>query len=51
MRDEAIKALAGSLPLSMSYHRAMRWWFWLGWPAFIGTLGIFWLMIARPVFN
>ena len=51
MRDEAQKALTGTLPLSARYHRAMRWWLWLGWPAFLGTLGIFWLMIARPVFN
>lgn len=49
MRDEAESALAKTLPLSDSYHRAMRWWFWLGWPAFFGTLIIFWLMITRPV--
>ena len=49
MRDQAIRALAMTLPLSDSYHRAMRWWFWLGMPAFFGTLAIFWLMIAKPV--
>jgi uncharacterized membrane protein len=27
-----------------------RIWFVLGWPAFIGVLIIFWLMIARPNF-
>jgi len=26
----------------------MRWWFWLGWPAFIGVMAIFWLMVAKP---
>lgn len=51
MRDEAEKAVAQGAALSPRYHRAMRLWFWLGVPAFIGTLGIFWLMIARPVFG
>jgi len=23
-------------------------WFWLGWPAFLSVLVIFWLMIAKP---
>ncbi len=48
MRDEAQKALDQGLPLSPVYHRCMRWWFRLGFPAFIGTLAIFWLMIVRP---
>ncbi|MCZ8172469.1 MAG: DUF2269 family protein [Brevundimonas sp.] len=26
----------------------MRWWFVLGWPAFLALLGTFWLMIAKP---
>ena len=41
-------ALAGA-PLPAAYHRVMRWWFWLGWPAFLGVLAIFWLMVAKPV--
>jgi uncharacterized membrane protein len=36
-------------PLSAHYHRTMRLWFILGWPAFLGLLVVFWLMIARPV--
>ena len=31
-----------------SYHRVMRWWFWLGWPAFLSVLAIFWLMVMKP---
>jgi uncharacterized membrane protein len=27
------------------YHRA---WFWLGWPAFIAFVAIFYLMVAKP---
>lgn len=30
------------------YHRLARWWFALGWPAFIGVIVIFWLMVAKP---
>ena len=35
-------------PLGAEYHRTMRWWFALGWPAFLGLLGVYWLMIAKP---
>lgn len=28
--------------------RYFRWWFALGWPAFIGLVAVFWLMIAKP---
>ena len=34
--------------LGPDYVRVMRWWFALGWPAFIGLLAVFWLMIAKP---
>lgn len=48
-RDLARMAAATDTPLPPAYHRIMRWWFWLGWPAFIGVLAIFWLMVAKPV--
>lgn len=35
-------------PLGADYRRTMRLWFALGWPAFLGLLGVFWLMIAKP---
>lgn len=35
-------------PLGPDYARVMRWWFVLGWPAFLGLLAVYWLMIARP---
>lgn len=35
--------------LGPAYYRAMRLWFILGWPAFIALLGVFWLMVAKPV--
>jgi uncharacterized membrane protein len=35
-------------PLSQDYFRTMRLWFLLGWPAFLGLVCVFWLMIAKP---
>ncbi len=29
--------------------RLMRWWYALGWPAFIAVIVIFWLMVFKPV--
>lgn len=31
-----------------AYERLRRIWFLLGWPAFLGLLVIFWLMVAKP---
>ncbi len=35
-------------PLGANYRRTMWFWFVLGWPAFLGLIGVFWLMVARP---
>ena len=48
MRDLAIKAAASDEPLPAEYTRAMRTWFWLGWPAFASVMAIYWLMITKP---
>ena len=49
MRDLAAGALrAGDISLPPLYHRLMRIWFVLGWPAFLSVLAIFWLMVAKP---
>lgn len=45
----AAAAAASAAPLPHSYRRLMRWWFWLGWPAFISVMLIFWLMVRKPV--
>ncbi|WP_114241404.1 DUF2269 domain-containing protein [Dyella sp. C9] len=42
-----LAATAGQ-PLPSSCGRMMRWWFALGWPAFLAMMGIFWLMVAKP---
>lgn len=30
------------------YRRLLNLWFLLGWPAFLGLIAIFWLMVAKP---
>lgn len=47
-RNLAAAAAASSQPLPAEYFRVMRWWFWLGWPAFLSVIAIFWLMVLKP---
>ena len=44
----AQEAADNGQPLGAEYRRTVHWWFALGWPAFIGLLGVFYLMIAKP---
>lgn len=37
-----------STRLGADYRYAMRLWFALGWPAFLGLMGVFWLMVVKP---
>jgi uncharacterized membrane protein len=46
----AQEAADNGAPLPQRYRRLMRIWFWLGWPAFLSVIAIFWLMIDRPDF-
>jgi len=48
LRDLAIREAAGGMVDQASLRRLFRWWFALGWPAFIGLLVIFFLMVAKP---
>jgi uncharacterized membrane protein len=48
LRNLARTALARGAPLSAEYHRRIRLWFALGWPAFAGVVAIFWLMVRKP---
>lgn len=34
--------------LPPEYHRLFRLWFALGWPAFLGLVAIFFLMVIKP---
>jgi uncharacterized membrane protein len=48
VRELSNAAAANGQALPAIYNRYMQVWFWLGWPAFIGVLVIFWLMVAKP---
>jgi uncharacterized membrane protein len=48
MHRMAAAALVRGEPLPLRYHHYARLWFALGWPAFLGVLAIFWLMVAKP---
>ena len=48
MRDMALAAVETHSALPANYHRLYRWWFALGWPAFLGVLVVFYLMVAKP---
>ena len=49
MRTLAATAATADGILPGEYHRLFRTWFAFGFPAFAAVLGIFWLMITRPV--
>ncbi len=49
LRDLALKATETGFGLSEAYYRAMRLWIILGWPAFLSIIGIFALMIWKPI--
>ena len=51
VRDLAQAAAARGESLPPRYNLLMRCWFWLGWPAFLSLVGIFWLMIDKPTFS
>jgi len=48
LRDLAAQAARTSASLPAAYHRLFRIWFWLGWPAFLGVIAIFALMLWKP---
>jgi uncharacterized membrane protein len=44
-----LDSLSQNIELPERYHRLFRLWFVLGWPAFIGLVVVFYLMVAKPV--
>jgi uncharacterized membrane protein len=48
MRNDSAAAVAAGQALPERYRRDARAWFWLGWPAFIGMMGVLYLMTAKP---
>jgi len=49
LRNLATGAALRGVRLPDIYHQLYRAWFWLGWPAFIGVIAIFALMLWKPV--
>ena len=49
IRDMAKEAVMNNTPLPPLYYRYMRIWFWLGWPAFISLVIVFFLMVFKPI--
>ena len=49
VRDLAATAHRDHTPLPAAYFRLMRWWFALGWPAFLALVAVFWLMVRKSV--
>jgi uncharacterized membrane protein len=48
MRAVARAADDAGAPLPALYWHYARAWFWLGVPAFVALLGVYWLMVAKP---
>lgn len=48
MRDIAVLAHKNGTGLPPLYYRYYRTWFWLGWPAFISLIIVFYLMTNKP---
>jgi uncharacterized membrane protein len=49
MRDAAQGAALQHRPLPHAYWRDARIWFWLGVPAFVSMVGVFFLMVSKHV--
>ena len=48
LRDLARASAGRGEPLPARYFSLLRIWFWLGWPAFLGVVAIFVLMLWKP---
>ncbi len=49
LRMTRLAEAAAGAELPESYYRLFRIWFALGWPAFLGVIAIYGLMLAKPV--
>ena len=48
MRSVSTLAASNNVPLERNYHRMMRIWIGLGYPAFLAMVLIFFLMVFKP---
>jgi len=49
LRGMARQAIGSDGPLPPLFDRYMRVWFWLGWPAFLSLIGVFAMMVTKPI--
>jgi uncharacterized membrane protein len=49
MRDMASAAANGNKALSGQYWQYAKYWEWLGYPAFLAMLAVYWLMVFKPM--
>ncbi len=49
LKEMTKQAVGSGEPLPARYNKLFKIWFALGWPAFIGLVIVFYLMVAKPV--
>lgn len=49
LKKMVAEALESGEPLPARYYKLFKIWFLLGWPAFVGLVVVFYLMVAKPV--
>ncbi|MBN8520656.1 MAG: DUF2269 domain-containing protein [Alphaproteobacteria bacterium] len=49
LKNMLAQAVASGTELPERYYRLFKIWFFLGWPAFIGLVIVFFLMVMKPV--
>lgn len=49
LKRQLEQSLAQDVPLPPRYQQLFRWWFALGWPAFMALIVVFYLMVTKPV--
>lgn len=49
LKNILVNCVESNSPLPARYHKLFNIWFILGWPAFIGLVVIFFLMVTKPV--
>ena len=49
LRNTVVEAVANDIDLPDRYNKLFRVWFLLGWPAFLGLIVVFYLMVAKPL--
>lgn len=49
LKNMCIEASENGTELPDRYNKLFKIWFFLGWPAFLGLITVFYLMVAKPV--